>query len=578
MQFPDVPYDLQCHLVTHNSTSLNKLGSMVANQSRSLREQWCDGIRCFKLPITLSAPSLSKELARMMFGSRKRKAPSPKSSIGRHHSSVDLASEVDSVFLRSPSPPVVADSSPGTAAASPTSTSMMMTTNSGIGASASSYSLNSNTQVVPFVAHTGGRSRMLDPCNRRLRDVLSSIKDLFETSRFPGCVTIFINVMVSQHIMSRSALYPLLYREFVDSGVAPLMFDSQHDRNPWPTPREMNQMGQPFVVFIDELHGDGAQCLQPSSSSSSSHSASSQFGMFHSFSEWVVETRKLFKHESDFDDRLRREASDEFVGQRMLMMHHYLTGIASGSVSLASEANTYASVVRRAEQLFNRYKKMPGFLQVDFYEVGAVVPAAQSLNRRWAVEREAILDLWSSDLKRAPSKSSDMYEAGLMIQMSTTVLENELELDDSFSSNAADADTDDDDDDAEEAMEDPTEAANAPARSTKMVRFPSHGRMSRNEATVSISSTNVNPNPVAATRMRAPSLIQNDISWVSMNSLDMSLHGMGPIEEYNHDELFPVMSDSVKRAVDDYVRSLRFIRCSSVDALEVQMDHLAMKD
>eukprot|EP00762_Andalucia_godoyi_P004108 ANDGO_06285.mRNA.1 hypothetical protein len=370
-----LPYSQQCYLMTHNSTSLSKSLSIVANQcaTKPVSVQLAEGIRAFKLPIC-----------------------------------VDFVKKDAIASFESADP-------------------------------------KSKRRLGMWVAHSGGGDRRIDPCHQRLHKVLKEIESHFSTQSektsanangAPAIVTIFLNLRKCDR---HAAMWNMIKKEFEEAGIfdmiwTPPQLSQRHPRE-WPSYQCLTALSPPssssspspspspspcLLAGSESFNGEDVHAEESPVSSENgsametktvidldandpSHGASPQpskqiryvvlcdeknspYPQFVDAHHILCETHFHFRDVHGLDKiGLRTEAYEPVVRQDgLVMIHHYILGIASGRKSLAIKANRYHSIMRRVDAMTTECHRLPTFIQFDYYNIGFAQQAVSEVNKRWA--------------------------------------------------------------------------------------------------------------------------------------------------------------------------------------------------
>jgi hypothetical protein len=212
-----------------------------------------------------------------------------------------------------------------------------------------------------FVAHSGGRSRMLDPTNVKFSSALEDVRD-FLNADASAVVTLVLNIMASGYDMQQ--VFPMIIEDFARAGLRDRMYIQDRERPySWPTPFDMVANRKQLVVFVDE--------------------SNSPFPELHYTKHFLAETHFEFKRVRELNERLRSDYDTHHLRNAMFMQHQYLLGLAAGKRSLAERANMYENIMKRVDLLCTMHGKLPSIVQFDFYEQGDCHRAIVEINRRW---------------------------------------------------------------------------------------------------------------------------------------------------------------------------------------------------
>ena len=124
--------------------------------------------------------------------------------------------------------------------------------------------------------------------------------------------------------------------------------------SPWPTMAKLIETGKRLILFTSK---DGGA-----------------FPGYHAVREFTSENHYSWKKESDF------ACTTRYSNQGApYTLNHFLTDPVSAP-HLARTANTRKSIVGHAKKCKAEKGPMPTFIAVDWYEIGAAIPAVKALN------------------------------------------------------------------------------------------------------------------------------------------------------------------------------------------------------
>lgn len=222
-----------------------------------------------------------------------------------------------------------------------------------------------------FVAHSGGRSHLVDRTSVRLSTVLAGVRS-FLLSRPGDVLLLVLNLMADRKYVSLDRACQMLKEAFVEAELWDRVFEKDATVAAWPTMSELAQAGKNVVVMIDDPPG----------------TSDPEFRRFLYTKNTLVETEYHFKsdniHGMVLDTSLRTSYDVPFLESGVFMIHHYITGVLSGRLEYARVTNTFQNILIRSLLLLSTYGKCPVILQLDFFGCGAEIAAVSYLNKIWA--------------------------------------------------------------------------------------------------------------------------------------------------------------------------------------------------
>ena len=126
---------------------------------------------------------------------------------------------------------------------------------------------------------------------------------------------------------------------------------------PWPTLQQLIDSGKRLVVFTDD--------------------ASATLPWHHYVWDFAWETHYSFSTVSNFSCAINRGSMDN----SLFILNHFLTGPFGGSEKFASKANISSVFLPRAEQCQSQSGRLPNFVTVDFFDIGALFEVVDTLNQ-----------------------------------------------------------------------------------------------------------------------------------------------------------------------------------------------------
>eukprot|EP00762_Andalucia_godoyi_P007295 ANDGO_01610.mRNA.1 hypothetical protein len=216
-----------------------------------------------------------------------------------------------------------------------------------------------------YVCHSGGISRLIDPSNEPLADFLRPARGFLDDH--PDTVLLFALNVMGAGSYSKEEIHNTIAAAFEDAGLTDEIYEHSSPCAPWPSQASLvASLRRRIVVFIDEPHSPIAGLL---------------FTKCH-----LIESRYKFCAVSEFNVDLDPEHDTPTLlslHEGVVMLHHYLLGIASGSPSLAAQANEFRVLEGRIDWFMSHNSLIPSILQVDFYDIGDCFAAVNKLNYLW---------------------------------------------------------------------------------------------------------------------------------------------------------------------------------------------------